>query len=148
MAQTKIKPAQIDIAKIKSIGVMGGHGNGAQVAALTTAYIVPMIAGLDTVGRSFPWPVGGILKNLYVRLAGGQPATGALVFNLYDVTAGISTGITITVPAGGAAGTYSNTSNTYTHTAGNLLQLAITNAASSLSASIGGCSWTIESALV
>lgn len=128
--------------------VMGGHGAGGSIVAGGTAYIVPMIAGLDTAGRSFPWPIGGTLKNLYVRLATSQPVTGSLVATIWDVSGPTNTGITITIPAGSGGGTYSDTTHTYAFTGGNLIQLQLINNASSASAVIGGCAWEIDYGLI
>lgn len=132
----------------QSSDVMGGHGVAGTVPAGTTYYIVPFIPGLDTVGRSTPWPIGGTLKNLYVRTVGAQPGTGTLVFTLYDATAAVSTGIVATVPAGGVSAVYSDTTHTYVLPAGNQIQLQIKNNAAAASAPVGGCAWQIDYGLV
>lgn len=128
--------------------IFGGHGNGGTVPAGTTYYIVPMIAGLDTVGRSYPIPIAGTLKNLYFRLATAQPGTGSLVIEIYGGASALTaTGIQITIPAGSAAATFSNTTNTFSHAAGDLVAVRITNNASGASGVVGGVSFGLQSSL-
>lgn len=128
--------------------VIGGHGNGGTIPAGLTYYIVPTIAGLDTVGRSWPFPLAATTRNLYFRLATAQPGTGSLVITIQDVSLPGSTGVTITIPAGSAAGTYTDLTHTYTWTAGNLIQCSIQNNASGASGTVGGVSWEMDVALV
>lgn len=138
--------AKSNAAKISQ--VYGGHGNGGTVPATTSYYIVPMISGLDTVGRSFPIPLTGTLKNLYFRLGSAQPGTGSLVIEIFGGASGTTaTGIKITIPAGSASATYSDTSNTFAHTAGDLVTVKITNNASGASGVIGGVAFLLESNL-
>lgn len=128
--------------------VLGGHGNGATVVAGGTAYVVPTIAGLDTVGRSWPFPLPATAGKLYFRLASAQPASGSLDVVIIDVTLAISTGIGFSIPAGSPGATYTDLVNTYTWTAGNLIACMIVNNALSASGIIGGVSWRMDTALV
>lgn len=129
--------------------ILGGHGAGGSIGAASIAYIAPFIAGLDTVGRSTPWPGNGTIKHLTLRLPNSQPSTGSLVVEVYEGDAAgnlIATGVKITVAAGGAAGTYTNSVNTATHTSGRLVHARITNNATS-PVVIGGVTWEIEKEL-
>lgn len=138
--------AKSNAAKLRQ--VYGGHGNGGTVPATTSYYIVPMISGLGTTGRAFPIPLTGTLKNLYVRLGSAQPGTGSLVIEIFGgASAAIATGIKITIPAGGGAVTYSDLSNTFSHTAGDLVNVKITNNATGASGVIAGVSFLLESNL-
>ena len=125
--------------------VFGGHGNGGTVPASTTYYICPTLSGLDTVGRAYPIPKSGTIKNLYFRLASSQPASGSLVIEIYGGAVGTTaTGVKITIAAGSASGTYSDLSNTFSHTAGDLVNVRITNNATGASGVIGGVAFEVE----
>jgi hypothetical protein len=84
------------------------------------------------------WPYDATWKNLYVRTFGAQPGTGALTLTLRVGLA--DTTITVTVAAGGAAGSYSDTSNTASSTQGDAISIKGVNAAATNSAT---CAWSI-----
>lgn len=133
----------------KSIEILGGHGNGGTVPASSTNYICPFVPGIDTVGRSFPISKAGTLKNLFLRLASAQPASGSLVAEIFAGASGTTaTGIKITIAAGSASGTYSNTTNSYAFSAGDLVKVNLTNNATAPSGVIGGVSFQLDFALV
>jgi hypothetical protein len=125
------------------VNVLGGHGQGGTVAAGATNWIVPFINGLDVIGRSTPWPGNGTHKNLSVRLAGAQPASGSLIVTVLE--AGVGTAVTITIPAGSPSGTYqSSVLLSAPHINGNLVSVSIQNNAAAASAVIGGVTWQIS----
>lgn len=124
----------------------GGNGT---VAAGATNYLNPWINGIiASTGRSMLLSKPCVVRDLYFSTNGAQPGTGSFVITIAD-GAGNSTGVTATVPAGGAAQLVSDVSHTYTITqaminAGIALTVAMKNNASSASATVGGCSFTLE----
>lgn len=129
------------------INILGSHGQGGSVPASSTYYMAPFVNGLTSIQRGTPLPLSGVLKNLYVRLAGSQPSSGSLVIDIYNYTTSSTTGISITIPAGGLAGTYSNTTNTYNYSAGDLIQTRLINNATSSTPAIGGVTFLLESTM-
>lgn len=126
----------------KSIQIFGGHGNGDAVGASSSEAICPFIAGLAASTRIFPIPVAGTVKNLYIRTASAQPATGTLVVTVYiDLS---PTTITLTIAAGAAAGTFSDTAHTASLTAGGAINVVLQNNATADSAIIGGVTFEID----
>lgn len=120
--------------------MIGGNlALGTTVNASSTIY-----AGLTQLALSsltpeatmqVPLSAAGTFRALYVNTLGGQPATGSLVFNLR--LGGVSQAIQVTIPAGSAAGVYSDTAHTVNFTAGQLITLQIINNATSASAGLG-----------
>lgn len=77
----------------------------------------------------------GKIKNLYLRLANSQPATGSLVATLY--VNNVASSLVLTIAAGSGAATYSETSTEVTVSAGDLVRVDIKNNATGTSAAIG-----------
>jgi hypothetical protein len=133
----------------KATLTFGGHGNGGTVGASSVGYLAPYVAGIDTVGRSSVVPFAGTIKNLYFRLATTQPASGSLVVEVFGGSAGTTaTGVKITIAAGSATGTFSDTTHTFSHTAGDLVTIKITNNATGASGTIGSAAFELDVALV
>jgi hypothetical protein len=88
--------------------------------------------------REFPLPFSGTAKNYYFITSTTQSGTGSLVLTIRKN--GADTSIVITIAAGSAAGTFSNTSNTASFTAGDTLAVKVTNNASVNSAAYNGAS--------
>ena len=118
--------------------VIGGHGDNATIPASTTYYITPFLTGLQTTAKNYPYPVAGVLKNLYLRTPSSQPASGTLVLTL--MVAGVDTALVLTIPAGSGAGVYSETSTSVSIAAGALVRIKIQNNATAASCQIGGVS--------
>lgn len=78
------------------------------------------------------------MSRFYVTTLTAQPGTGSLVLTMRK--AGVSQALTITIAAGSAAGVFSDTSNSFSVAAGDLLTLQVVNNASSASAQLVG--WT------
>ena len=80
-------------------------------------------------------PASGTISDIYIKTNSIQPATGSLLFELYvnDIIQ-----ITITVPAGSAAGTFSNTVDSVSISTGDLIHYYIVNNATSNSAFVSG----------
>ena len=80
-------------------------------------------------------PASGTISDIYIKTNSIQPATGSLLFELYvnDIIQ-----LTITVPAGSAAGTFSNTVDSVSISTGDLIHYYIVNNATSNSAFVSG----------
>lgn len=77
-------------------------------------------------------PIAGTLKNFVVRTADAQPGDGSVILTVR--INGVDTGITITIAAGAAAGTFSDTTNTAAVVVGDLVSFSGVNASASNSA--------------
>ena len=78
--------------------------------------------------------VAGEFSTFYILTTTAQPSTGALTINVKRNNT--LTSLVITIPAGAAAGTYSNTTNSFTINPGDTVVCEFINSASSASASV------------
>ncbi len=86
-------------------------------------------------------PYAGVVKNLYIRTTTAQPAGGSLVFTVRKN--GTDTAVTLTIAAGGSAGTFTDLTNSVSFDAGDLIDLkAVNNDGVSVSATVN--QWSIE----
>lgn len=76
----------------------------------------------------------GNLEKFYVVTNTAQPATGSLVITVRKN--GVDTALTLTIPSSAAAGVYSNTVNSISVSAGDLISISFSNSASTNSAAI------------
>lgn len=124
-----------DGAPIKYRDHFGGLGLDATIAAGATQNIKPWGNGFAAIGSfNVAIPSAGVYKNLYLRTAGAQPASGTLVCTL--VINNVPSALVVTVAAGSAAGIYSDTTNTVTVVAGDVMWFSIKNNAAGASAPI------------
>lgn len=107
----------------------------ATIAASTTAWATPFGGSTGASETGQVTTRAGTLKNAYVRIATAQPGTGSLVMTVR--VNGVDTSIVITIAAGAAAGTYSNTANTATVAAGDRIAFRLVNNATGASAQVG-----------
>lgn len=114
---------------------IGAHGLNVGIAASTTMWTCPNVGGLQAGETAMLYTIGGTLKNLYIRIGGTQPASGSLVCTLRVNNA--DTALVVTVPAGSAAGNYSDTTHTVALSAGDRVGWKIVNNATGTSAVIG-----------
>jgi hypothetical protein len=118
-------------------GSIGGIVSITQGASSTSYYVLNSIlsgaAFASRAGRQIPM-AAGTFKNLYLRLNTPQPAGGSLVVSLFVNAA--ATAISITIPAGSAAGVYSNTANTATIANGDLVCWEVINNAAATAATV------------
>lgn len=124
--------------------LMYGHAGGVQANSGATEYL-PMWGGGNTVStteanREVVIAKACTLGNLYIRTQDAQSGTGALVLTIRKNAA--DTAVTVTISAGAAAGTFSDTSNTVAVAAGDRVAMKLANAASAGSAFINGWSLT------
>lgn len=133
-------------AKVDSVVFAYNNTSGQTVAASTTTFIGITAGGAGSATESLlqlPMPCAGTLKNFYLRYTNNQSATGSLVITLRKN--GVSQAITVTLTsAGGASGTLSDTTNTVTVAAGDLICLQVTNNATATSGRITSASIILE----
>jgi hypothetical protein len=86
--------------------------------------------------RQIPVPYAVTFKNFFCFFGVGasQPATGSLVLTIRKN--GVDTAITITIPAGSSIGTYSDTTNSESFAAGDLISVKAVNNALATSGNI------------
>ena len=114
--------------------VIGGNQD-ANVPASTTGYLGFYSTSTAVEARRvMAMPIAGTISKLYVVTSGAQDARGSLVITLRNN--GVSQSLTTTVPAGSGAGTFSDTSNSFTVSAGDLVSIQVTNNATTTSARI------------
>ena len=122
--------------------IIGGNGAYQTVALSSTNQLALFASGFIPTGANAPMPKGGILKNLHVRIAGTQPASGSLVFDL--MINNVASTITCTQAAGAGAATISDTTHTETVVDGDLIYVRVTNNATAASAPVGVFSMELE----
>lgn len=115
--------------KVPIIGAMGA-GTGAS----STQYINNLLADATEANILQIWPLAGTIKNLYVKTTTAQPASGDYVITARKNSA--DTAVTLTISANAGAGTFSDTSNSFTIAAGDTFDIKCTNGASATSAVI------------
>jgi hypothetical protein len=108
------------------------------ILASTTYYSCPYKPTADTVTNSFPWPEGGVLSDMTLRTSTAQPASGSLVATLF--VNGSATALVVTVAAGAAAGSYTDSTHTVNLSANDTLRWNIVNNATAASAALTGVS--------
>ena len=91
----------------------GGFGGGLQFLAEQN---VPFYISSD-----------GTISKLYLNILNAQSATGSNVITVRKN--GVDTPLTVTIPAGGAAGVYSDTTNSFTVSEGDILTYKLVNSA-------------------
>lgn len=116
--------------------ILAGHMGFTTVAASTTTYAAHYLGSFNATESYRQWmaPTACTLRNLYMRTATAQSATGALTVTVR--LNGAATAITITVAAGGAAGVYSDAADTAAAAAADRVSIQFANAATAVSAQI------------
>ncbi|MCL4522639.1 MAG: hypothetical protein M1453_07765 [Acidobacteria bacterium] len=114
----------------------GGASVGTVGAGVTTYSNFTGGGGFNTTesNRLIAMPWAGTCKGFYVRILGSQPASGSLVATLRKN--GVDQAVTITIAAGSAAGTFTDTTNSFTFAAGDEISIKFVNNASVASPSI------------
>ncbi|HYF55017.1 MAG TPA: hypothetical protein VEA41_12230 [Salinarimonas sp.] len=110
------------------------------VLASTTTWASPGSTNFNGTdgNRKMPLPVGGTLKNLYVRTNNAQPGDAGITITLRKN--GVAQSLAVTIAAGSAAGTFSDTTNTVTVVAGDYIDLQFANSSTNTSAQFLGVS--------
>lgn len=118
-----------------STGVPYGAFLGGQTIPGGQTYYAQPYGTLGPAAWIVTLPQQGTMRNLVISTANAQPAGGGgLIVTL--TKNGVATGITVTIPPGGAAGRYSDTINSVSWTFGDFLGWKITNSCPSPSAVI------------
>jgi hypothetical protein len=122
------------------------YANGALQTVAAGSVVYAGLGGLNATEsfKQIVIPFSGTVKNLYVVTTTSQPGDASAFFTVRKN--GTSTSLTLTVPAGGAAGTRSElqAGTWFTVAAGDLLTVHIYNASVSASATVGAVSFEID----
>lgn len=120
-----------------------GSGSDATLTAGQTVYATTADRGHQNTISYTQWsvPATCTARDLRITTLSAQPGTGTLVATVRNVTSSTDTALVVTISAGSAAGTYSNTSDTASITGGNNVVLKFVNNASGTSAQLGGWSF-------
>jgi len=116
--------------------VLGAFTAGATIPATTTYSNCPFKGTLDATFNSMPWPDAGTLSNMSIRISTAQSGTGSLVATLY-VNA-VATSIVVTIAAGAASGTYTDSTHTAAINSGDVIRWDLQNNATVASALVTG----------
>lgn len=117
-------------------GLMGGNFVLGTVGASSTGYFSWNSTTNSGIENQRQWYIGraATVRNFYILTNNAQPASGALVLTLRKN--GSDQSVTITIAAGSAAGSFSDTSNSFQVAAGDLLTIKAVNSATSTSAQL------------
>jgi uncharacterized cupredoxin-like copper-binding protein len=138
-----VMPANSSLALSPLSGILTMSYNVATVSSAATNYF--SLGGGTAAGnateanRQTMVPIAGTARNLYVATSSTQSAGGSLVFTVRKN--GADTALTLTIPASTAAGTFSDTTNSFSVAAGDKLSLKVANgtgtSAAIISATVG-----------
>lgn len=134
-----------------NIPVYAGAGSGTSIQTIigsttglgagTTRY--GTIIGTTAEGQvSIPIPQAITINNLYVRTTATMPVNSSLQVTLVK-NGTTATSLSVTIPAGSAAGIYSDTTNNATYSAGDRYQVEFKNSGSATAAPSSGQSFKI-----
>lgn len=115
----------VAVASQDSISLI--NNTSVTVGTSTTTYIsfCAFTTNSNEAARQVVIPVAGTVKNLYVVTSTAQPAGGSQVCTARKN--GASTALTTTIAASAAAGTFSDTTNSFSVAAGDKLGLQVVN---------------------
>lgn len=118
--------------------LLSGGANGT-IAASTTNYLNPNSLGIIVVaGRNASISQACTISALRFEIGSAQPASGSLVITV--LKSNVATALTVTIPAGSAAGVYTDLVNSVSFAAGDTCTIEIKNNATGASAQIQTCS--------
>lgn len=127
--------------KAKYSDILGGNGEAATLGSGATGSLA-LYTGFIASGANAPMPKAGTIKNLHIRIAGTQPASGSLVFHIMINNA--ASIITCTQAAGAGAATIADTTNSVTIVEGDLVYIRAVNNATAASAPVGVFTFELE----
>lgn len=116
--------------------VIGTFTGGDTVQPTGTYSSCPWKAALNSTVNNLPWPEGGLLTDLFIRTSTSQPASGSLVATLF--VNGAATSLVVTIAAGSAAGSFTNSTNQVSLSSGDTIRWNVQNNATSTSAAVTG----------
>lgn len=123
--------------------VLAGSDVGATVAAGATVFFPLFGSSQGSATRSnvqIPIALAGTIKNFYVNTISTQSAGGTLVFTVEKNA--VATSVTCSYSASHVAAVASDTTNSFTVAAGDLLSLKLVNNGSGTSAGLAG--WSMQ----
>lgn len=119
--------------------------NSDTINGSATSYFNPYpgsgVDGNENIRQSVV-PFSGTVKSLHVYTLSSQGASGTLTFTLRKN--GVSQPVTINIAASAAAGIYTDLSNTFSITAGDLMSIQVVNGSTTTSAQIKSIAFLIE----
>lgn len=119
------------VAALNGVGGVGSAviANGINTAqnAVQTIFLVLFSSTFNATeaNAAIPFPKAGNLSNLFIRTTAAQDASGSTVATV--MLNGVATLLAVTVPAGAAAGTFSNLVNTVSVAQGNNVSIRLVN---------------------
>jgi hypothetical protein len=139
---TLLGSGNLSVASQDSISLI--NNTSVSVGATTTSYVsfCAFTTNSTEANRQIVVPVAGTIKNLYVLTSTTQPSTGTQVCLVRKN--GANTSVTITIGANAVAGTFSDTTNSVSVSAGDKLSLQVQNNASTGGATIVSVAIIIE----
>lgn len=115
--------------------IMYGNPNDVIPAGLTRYYgFSDVVESTAELNRRIILPRACTFSKFYILTSNVQPASGSYVITI--LKNGVATSITITIPAGSAAGVFSDTTNSVSFAAGDGISIEVINNASANSANI------------
>ncbi len=135
---------------------------GRTISPRSSAYLTPWssapsvdqvwLSDIIAASQNGQWfaPITGTVKNLVITTITSQDSSGSLDVEVESCSptsglcTGVGTGVSIVIPAGQAAGLFRNMSATYLTSAGNYIDLKITNNATTSSAAIAAWSFVVS----
>ena len=136
-------PGDRSSTQLDRVRRLSGNGGGATVSSGATVYF-----GLGNGGdgvtealKAIPMPFACTLRNFQVITTSTQSAGGTLVLTVRTQLSSPSGGPVVTVAASAAAGIYSDTTDTATISAGQVIDIQVVNNGSGNSAQIAG--WSV-----
>ena len=141
-------------ANLTVIGNTSGTNTGDNIAIIggsqfinsgtggSERFIHPYTAAVSTQEnvRQIVVPCSMIISKFFIQTGNSQPATGSHVLTVRKN--GVDTSVQITIPAGSASGVFSDTANSATFSAGDLLGIRMINNASASAAQIQSISFS------
>jgi hypothetical protein len=119
-----------------NIAIIGGSQFINSGTGGSERFIHPYTAGVGTQEnvRQIVIPCSMVISKFFIQTGNSQPATGSHVLTLRKN--GVDTSVQVTIPAGSASGVFSDTANSATFAAGDLLGIRMINNASTAAAQI------------
>jgi len=158
-----VQPTLVSGTNIKTINSNSILGSGNLTIAATAAMVIAtnpnvvvqlsstrffspidsQTTGTNEGAKQVPMPIAGTIKNFYVRMATAQPAGGSLVLTLRKNA--VSQSVTVTFSStDGANVTKSDTVNSFTVAAGDLISIQAANANTANSGTVVSMSFTLQ----
>lgn len=129
--------------------IMGASIGGAVQVSAGPSFVAYAVAwggigtlGVTEVNRQLACPQAMTISKLYLVTQSAQPGDGNLIITFRKNAA--DQAVTVTLAAGAAAGTYSDTTHSFSCTAGDLIDLSLVNNSASASAFINGWAFSVQ----